>query len=117
MQEFTLAVLGSAGSGKSTLVQYALDLEKLPVSPKSVKKISLEGTVSILRLIELRLEDLEIDDDFSIRFSLEADNQNQPRIDGALMMCDVTSSSSISCVPSVLSKFLYASYVYFGSLL
>ena len=104
MQEITLAVLGATGVGKSTFVQCALDLKKPAILPSSTKKVSLEGVISILRLIELQLEDVTVTEDCSVRWPTEIGDQSVPRIDGALVMCDVMDQSSMSNVHGILSK-------------
>lgn len=112
MQEITLAVLGATGVGKSTFVQCALDLKKPAISPSSTKKVSLEGVISIVRLIELQLEDVTITEDCSICWPTEIGDQSVPRIDGALVMCDVMDQSSMSKAHGILSKSICFDLVY-----
>ena len=105
MQEITLAVLGAAGTGKSTFVRCALDLRKPAITPSSIKKVSLEGTVSVLRLLELQLNDVEINEDYSIQWPTNVGDQSMPQIDGVLVMCDVMDQHSTSHVHDILSKY------------
>lgn len=112
MQEITLAVLGAAGVGKSTFVQCALDLKKHATSPTSTKKVSLEGVISVLRLIELQIEDVVITEDYSIRWPTNIGDQRMPRIDGALVLCDVMTENSISHVHGIWSKFIWVILFY-----
>lgn len=103
MREITLAVLGDPGAGKSSLIQSALDLRKPTVSPFSSKKVSLEGIVSILCLIELQLEDVGISEGCNILWPTKVGHQALQRIDGALVLHDVTVKNSISRIYDLLS--------------
>lgn len=105
MQEVTLAVLGGAKVGKSTFVQCALDMKALPVSSCTIKKVSLEGTVSVLRLYEFHLENVKISEDCSIIWPTLAGDEAKPRIDGALVLFDIMDQSSLFDVVDILSKF------------
>lgn len=100
----TLAVIGAVRAGKSTFVQCALDLKKSRVSPSSIKKVSLEGVVSVLRLLEIQLEDVGILENRTINWPSMLGNLDTPRIDGALVLCDVMDRSSMAEVARVLSK-------------
>lgn len=104
MQEVTLAVLGSAKAGKSTFVQCALDMKAPPVSSCTTKKVSLEGTVSVLRLYEFQLENVIVSEDSGIVWPILAGDEGKPRIDGALVIFDVMDQSSLNEVASLLSK-------------
>lgn len=104
MQEVTLAVLGGAKAGKSTFVQCALDMKAPPVSSCTTKKVSLEGTVSVLRLYEFQLENVIVSEDCSIVWPILAGDEGKPRIDGALVIFDVMDQSSLNEVASLLSK-------------
>lgn len=103
MQEVTLAVLGGAKAGKSTFVQCALDMKAPPVSSCTIKKVSLEGTVSVLRLYEIQLENVKISEN-SIIWPRLAGDEAKPRIDGALVLFDVMDQSSLCVVADLLSK-------------
>lgn len=104
MQEVTLAVLGGAKAGKSTFVQCALDMKAPPVSSCTTKKVSLEGSVSVLRLHEFRLDNVKISEDCSIVWPRLAGHEAKPRIDGALVLFDVMDQSSLCEVADLLSK-------------
>lgn len=97
-------MIGAARAGKSTFVQCALDLKKSGVSPSSIKKVSLEGVVSVLRLLEIQLEDVGILENHNINWPSMVGNLETPRIHGALVLCDVMDRSSMADVVAVLSK-------------
>lgn len=104
MQEVTLAVLGGAKVGKSTFVQCALDMKAPPISSCTTKKVSLEGTVSVLRLYEFQLKNIKISQDCSIIWPRLAGDDATPRIDGALVLFDVMDQTSLYEVADLLSK-------------
>jgi hypothetical protein len=106
MQEITLAVLGAAKTGKSTFVQCALDLKKPAVSAASTKRVSLEGATSVLRLIELPIHEVGMTINQEIGWPERVGDQAMPRIDGALVLYDVTNQGSIAQVPSMLGEFI-----------
>ena len=102
--EVTLAVLGEKAVGKSTFVRCALDLKKASTSPISSKKVSLEGKVSVVRLLELGVERLEITADQDVRWPTEVGDNKTPIIDGVLALYDVMDQGSIACIPALLSE-------------
>ncbi|KAI9826166.1 MAG: hypothetical protein M1819_007422 [Sarea resinae] len=104
MQEITIAVLGVAGVGKSTFIKEALNLRQLPSSPASVRKMSMDGIIYVVRLVELRLEGLEINGDERSGWSKYVLSPEGPCIDGALVLYDVTDPKSISPIPEDLSE-------------
>ena len=97
-------MLGASRAGKSTFIQCALDLTEPAVSHSSTKKVSLEGIVSVLRLLEFQLDDVRIAEDHCIDWPQMVGDQVTPRIDGALVLCDVMDQSSMVDVADVLSK-------------
>lgn len=104
-QEIILAVLGAPAVGKSTFVRSALDLRKGSTSPVSCKKVSLEGEISVVRLFELGLEDLEITADEDLRWPTKVREYDMPIIDGVFVLYDVQDQGSITCIPALLSEF------------
>ena len=110
VQEVSLAVLGAPAVGKSTFVHCALDLKKPSTSPVASKKVSLEGQISIVRLFELGLDDVEVTSEQSMRWPERVGDESMPRIDGVLALYDVMNQSSIAPIPPLLSesfRFLY----------
>lgn len=104
VQVVTLAVLGAPAVGKSTFVRFALDLKKASTSALSSKKVSLEGRISIVRLLELGFEDLEITADQTVRWPTKMGDHDTPIIDGVLALYDVIDQGSIARIPELLSE-------------
>ena len=104
VQVVTLVVLGASVVGKSSFVRCALDLKKASSSALSSKKVSLEGKISIVRLLELGFEDLEITADQNVRWPTKVGDYDTPIIDGVLALYDVMDQGSIARIPALLSE-------------
>lgn len=104
ISEVNVAVLGTFGVGKSTFVQCALDLKQSPSSPISSKKVSLEGVLIRIRLLEVQLSDVKISDNQRVEWPQRLGEENTPRIDGALALYDVMDHGSTIRIPEVLSE-------------
>lgn len=104
VREVTLVVLGAPAVGKSTFVRCALDLKKVPTSAIPSKKVSLEGEISIVRMLELSFDDVEVTADQNVRWPIKMGDHNTPIIDGVLVLYDVMDQGSIAHIPAVLSE-------------
>ena len=101
--ELNFAVIGSEGSGKSTFIRCALDLKKPAASPISSKKMSLEGDVFLIKLVEIPIHTLEVLVD-QIGWPDAIEQEVVPRIDGVLALYDVTERQSIRNIPELLGE-------------
>ena len=109
VNEVVIGVLGADAVGKSTFVHLALDLKKAATSKISSKKVSLEGLISVVRLIEVDVERVEIEDE-SLLWPDTVGEQTFPSIDGALVMYNVLDQSSITPLPPILSKSVWSTF-------
>lgn len=82
----------------------SLDLKKASTSPVSSKKVSLEGKISTVRLLELGFEDLEITANQNVRWPTKVGDYNTPIIDGVLALYNVMDQGSIARIPALLSE-------------
>lgn len=105
MVEVTIAVLGAAGVGKSTFIRCALDLKQPASSPASVKKMSLDGVVYQVRLLEIELDTICITADQQVEWPETVIKQPMARVDGALTLYDVMNKESLARVPELISEF------------
>lgn len=103
MNEVVIGVLGADAVGKSTFIHLALDLKKAATSPVSSKKVSLEGLISVVRLIEVDAEDVEVEDD-SLIWPETVGDEVIPPVDGALVIYNVLDPSSVTPLPLLLSE-------------
>lgn len=90
--------------GKSTFVQCALDLKNPPESRSSTKKMSLEGVIYVVRLLEISMNDVRVSSSGRITWPSSIGEQMMPTVDGALALYDVTDSRSAAGFPGLLSK-------------
>lgn len=104
VREVTLVVLGAPAVGRSAFVRCALDLKKAPTSALSSKKVSLEGEISIVRMLELGFEDVEVTVDQNVRWPTRMGDFNMPIIDGALVLYDAMDGGSIADILALLSE-------------
>lgn len=104
VHEVTLAVLGAPAVGKSTFVRSSLDLKKASTSPVSSKKVSLEGKISVVRLLELGFGDVEITANQNVLWPTKVGDHNTPIIDGVLALYNVMDQGSIFHIPALLSE-------------
>lgn len=99
-----IAVIGGDGVGKSTFVQGALDLPFPAPSKAADRKIPYDGTLYRIRLLEISIDDVDIDDDDTVSWPDVVADRIMPHIDGVLTLYDVSDRSSIEDVPETLCK-------------
>ena len=102
--ELKFAVVGAKGSGKTTFTQRALDLKRPSQSPTTRKKMSLEGQVFLINLVEIQLEEVNIHEEDKIHWPNAAARGDLSHVDGVLALYDVTKQGSISPIPALLSE-------------
>ena len=104
MADINIAIIGSAGVGKSTLIQRALGLRGLPTSIASSLRMSVDHVVYTVSLIELDLESFDINPEHRIQWPKQINGHIVPRMDGALLLYDVMNRESIADLPQTLSE-------------
>jgi hypothetical protein len=101
--EINIVVLGAPGIGKSTFIEKAFDLRELPPAPFTRRKMSLDGKLYAIRLIELGYEHLQFDEQATIVWPDVVDGEPVPPIHGTFALYDVTSRNSLAQLPETLS--------------
>lgn len=104
MADINVAIIGSGGVGKSTLIQRALGLRSLPTSIASSQRMSVDNVLYTVTLIELDLEAFDIIPDRRVQWPKQINGHILPRMDGALLLYDVMNRDSISELPQTLSE-------------
>ena len=108
METINIGVIGSLGVGKSSFVQRALRLNKLPTSTASSVRQDLEGIPHIVCLLEYDVDYFDLEDVIvpgqQIKWPKQIDGRPVPHIDGALVLYDVTNKDSIRELPSTLCE-------------
>ena len=104
MPQITLAVVGTSCSGKSTFVQHALDLKRIPTAAVSSKKVSLEGVVSLLRIYEFNILDVDITLQGNPQWPRLDGYDTKSQIDGIMVIYSISDVSSTKFIPSFLRE-------------
>jgi hypothetical protein len=104
LAEINIAVIGSAGVGKSTLIQRAMGLRAPAPSITSSQRMPVEGTMYNVSLIEIELESFDIHPERRIQWPRQINGHSVPRVDGALLLYDVMNRGSIQELPQTLSE-------------
>ena len=107
LPEVNIAVVGAEGVGKSTFIQKALELPDLPPSQSAERKIPIDGSVYLVRLLELPIDNIEVNDDETINWPDTIDDKMMPRVDGALALYDVKDKASIGDLPDMLGEWTH----------
>lgn len=104
MNDINIAVIGASGVGKSTLIQRALGLRTLPSSVVSSLKMTVDGVLYTVSMIELDLESFRINGEKRIHWPKQINGQIVPPMDAALILYDVMNEDSVSELPQTLSE-------------
>ena len=101
--EVSFAVLGAVGAGKSSFVQRALDLKR-PATLQSWKKMSFEGDIFLVNLVEVQIKDIGITSHEQIQWPPYMMTKGIHSVDGILVIYDVTDETSILRLPETISE-------------
>lgn len=102
--EVTIAVVGEENAGKSSFIRRALDLKTTPAASSSKKKMSLDGSVYIVRMLEVDLKEVRLGSKKNILWP-----KSSPRIDGALVLHDATEPEKLEEMTDLLGASTQAS--------
>ncbi|WEW58330.1 hypothetical protein PRK78_003798 [Emydomyces testavorans] len=104
LPQVNMAVIGTQGVGKTTFVKYALDLKQTPIARSSVKKMSLDGTIYLVRLLEIGIHKIGVDERERITWPRFLGEQALPPIDGVYALFDSADPYSLTQLSQLLSK-------------
>lgn len=90
----TIAVVGEDNAGKTSFIKCALDMKVTPSSLSTKKKMSLDGSVYMVRLLEVDLRQVFVDENNVIVWPQLEKDSAPPMIDGVLLLHDATRSAS-----------------------
>ncbi|KAJ5617863.1 hypothetical protein N7537_002977 [Penicillium hordei] len=102
--EVTIAVAGEENAGKSSFVKCALDMKNPPASPMNKKKMSLNGSVYIVHLMEVDLTQVQFDQDKNIIWPRTGRDKSTPVIDGVLVLHDATKPDRLSLTTNLIDS-------------
>lgn len=103
--EVTIAVAGEENAGKSSFVKCALDMKSPPASPMNKKKMSLNGSVYIVHLMEVDLTQIRFDQDKKIIWPRTGHDKSTPVIDGVLVLHDATKPDRLALTTNLIGMF------------
>ncbi|EAU35559.1 conserved hypothetical protein [Aspergillus terreus NIH2624] len=105
----TIAVIGHETAGKTTFIRSALDMKHSPSSRSTTKKMALDGSVYIVRLLEIEARDISVASDGTVEWP-RFGHESPPTVDGALVIHDVTQPASLSELTGLLDSFTESSF-------
>ncbi|KAK8165536.1 ras guanine nucleotide exchange factor domain-containing protein [Phyllosticta citrichinensis] len=103
LQDINIGVIGDHGVGKSQFMGRALGIVGRSCERIETRKLSIDGAIHIVRLVEIAFNDLDLEDDDRISWPDKVQDAPMPRIDGALMLYDVMNQESLAQVPGMLN--------------
>lgn len=106
MDPINIAIIGAEGVGKSSFVQRILRSPRPPNHNITTFRQELDGTVRLVTLVELDLEGFELDPNQPIQWPKQIGGHTSvvPRMDGALILYDVTNKESIRDLSTTLGE-------------
>lgn len=96
LPEVTIAVVGEDNAGKSSFIQCALDMKSAPSSFLTKKKMSLDGSIYMVRLLEIDLQQVTIAPDGQIMWPRMGRDDSATVVDGALLLHDSTQPDKLA---------------------
>lgn len=104
MESFHIAVIGANGAGKSTFIQRVLGLPRQAPSSASSVRMVVDNVTYMATLLELDLESFDLKPSQPIQWPKRIDGLSVPRVDGAIILYDVSSKESVRQLPDTMSK-------------
>ncbi|KXJ97148.1 ras guanine nucleotide exchange factor domain-containing protein [Microdochium bolleyi] len=109
MEDINIAVIGANGVGKSHFIQRALSLPRIPGPHPTTARVQIDNVPFAVTLSELDLEYFDVDPDSQIKWPKQIGGSIMPRVDGVLLLFDVTNRESIVELPQTLSALVNSS--------
>lgn len=106
LPEVTIAVVGEDDAGKTSFIKSALDMKGTPSSVSTKKKMSLDGSVYIVRLLEIDLKQVTFDQDLNIVWPRVGKDSAGPIVDGVLLLYDATQPERLEKTVELAGMFL-----------
>lgn len=104
--EVTIVVVGEESAGKSSFIKCALDMKSPPQTTSSKKKMSLDGLVYIVYLLEVALTQVQFDRDNRIIWPRTGSELSAPNVDGVLVLHDATKPARLSLTTNLICMLL-----------
>lgn len=107
MEDINIAVIGFNGVGKSHFIQRAMSLARIPGPHPTTARIHIDNVPFAVMLFELDLEYFDVDPERQMKWPKQVGGSIMPRVDGVLLLYDVTNRNSIIELPQTLSKLFF----------
>lgn len=107
MNPFNIAIIGANGVGKSFFMQRALKLAQPPNQAGNIVAFNwteTDGSQHTVNTFEVDLEAFDLGMNEPIRWPRQANGQMAPRVDGTLVLYDVTNKDSVNLLPQTLCE-------------
>ncbi|KAL4869131.1 hypothetical protein BDV12DRAFT_185364 [Aspergillus spectabilis] len=104
----SIAVVGGDKVGKTAFIQSALEMKQPLSSRSTTKKMSLDGTVYVVRLLKVHADEVVPGSNGKLRWP-RLGNDTPPTVDGALLLHDATRPTNHSETLRMLDMFAAAS--------
>ncbi|KAI7920322.1 hypothetical protein M0657_003210 [Pyricularia oryzae] len=108
MDTLNIAVLGADGVGKSTFIQRALRAPRPPGNNITTVRLDLDGSALRATFLEVDTEFLEVEEKQPIHWPKQINGHMVPRIDGVLVLYDVTNKESLRELPPIMNALAIA---------
>ncbi|KAL5118206.1 hypothetical protein ACEQ8H_003878 [Pleosporales sp. CAS-2024a] len=108
MLDMNIALIGAPDTGKTTFMQKALAVADEAPSPQCHRRWTIDSIPYMVRFVELNMDDIHPKPGNAIEWPKTANDAPFPRIDGAILVYDVTVKESLAGVPEVMSQSAYA---------
>jgi hypothetical protein len=82
LPEINIAVVGAPCVGKTTFIGKALSLPPPAESQAAERKVPLDGHEYLVRLLEVPIDDVEVDEDDEVSWPDAISDKMMPRVDG-----------------------------------
>lgn len=105
MEGFNIAVIGANGVGKSHFIQRAMSLPRVPGPHPTTARVHIDNVPFAILLLELDLEYFDVNPERQIKWPKQVGGSIMPRVDGVLLLFDVTNRESIVELPHTQSRF------------
>ncbi|KAK4462435.1 ras guanine nucleotide exchange factor A [Cladorrhinum samala] len=103
MESINIAIIGAEGVGKSAFVQRSRGATRPPNQNITQMRYEVDGVQYYVTLVELDLEGIELDPRQPIQWPKQISGCMVPRMDGALILYDVTDKETVRELETIMS--------------
>lgn len=107
MESINIAIIGAEGVGKSAFVQRSRRDSRPPSQNVTQMRYEVDGVQYYVTLVELDLEGIELDPRQPIQWPKQIGGCMVPRMDGALILYDVTDKETVRELETIMCECLF----------